>query len=62
MAVAINWEWVASKMQSLRHGFAKRTTKISPLLTLSFKCRTVYPVKFCCSVTGEVGRVLLFSY
>jgi len=35
-------ERVASKMQSLRHGFAKRTTKISPLLTLRFKCQTAY--------------------
>ncbi|MFP4124606.1 MAG: hypothetical protein ACLFWI_27150 [Coleofasciculus sp.] len=32
---------VASQMQSLRHGFAKRTTaRISPLLALGFKCRT----------------------
>ena len=29
-------------MQSLRHGFAKRTTKISQFLTLWFKCRTAY--------------------
>jgi len=28
-------------MQSLRHGFAKRTTaRIAPLLILRFKCRT----------------------
>jgi len=34
---------VASKMQSLRHGFAKRTTaKIAPLLILRFKCQTAY--------------------
>jgi len=38
----LNWVSVASKMQSLRHGFAKRITKISPLLTLRSKCRTVY--------------------
>ena len=31
---------VASKMQSLRHGFAKRTTaRIALLLILRFKCR-----------------------
>ncbi len=38
----LNWVLVASKMQSLRHGFAKRTTMIAPLLTLRFKCRTAY--------------------
>jgi len=32
----------ASKMQSLRHGFAKRTTRILPFLTLRFKYRTAY--------------------
>ncbi|MFW5763748.1 hypothetical protein [Coleofasciculus sp.] len=31
----LNWVLVASKMQSLRHGFAKRTTRIAPLLILS---------------------------
>jgi len=36
----LNWVLVASKMQSLRHGFAKRTTRIAPLLILRFKCRT----------------------
>ncbi|MEQ8386364.1 MAG: hypothetical protein RH949_28820 [Coleofasciculus sp. A1-SPW-01] len=29
-------------MQSLRHGFAKRTTRIAPSLILRFKCRTAY--------------------
>jgi len=38
----LNWVLVASKMQSLRHGFAKRTTILSPLLILRFKCRTAY--------------------
>ncbi len=40
----LNWVWVlvASKMQSLRHGFAKRTTRIAPLLILRFKCRIAY--------------------
>ncbi|MFW5666597.1 MAG: hypothetical protein ACOC2Z_13830, partial [Coleofasciculus sp.] len=37
-----NWEWVARKMQSLRHGFAKRITTILQLLALRFKCRTAY--------------------
>jgi len=32
----LNWVLVANKMQSLRHGFAKRTTRISSLLTLRF--------------------------
>jgi len=37
----LNWVLVASKMQSLRHGFAKRSTAmISQFLTLWFKCRT----------------------
>gem|GEM_PF-2428634 len=31
----LNWVLVASKMQSLRHGFAKRTPTISQFLTLS---------------------------
>jgi len=38
----LNWVLVANKMQSLRHGFAKRTTRISSLLTLRFKCRTAH--------------------
>ncbi|MEQ8995801.1 MAG: hypothetical protein RID53_04755 [Coleofasciculus sp. B1-GNL1-01] len=38
----LTWVLVASKMQSLRHGFAKRTTRLSPLLILRFKCRTAY--------------------
>jgi len=42
----LNWALVASKMQSLRHGFAKRTTRIYTLLTLRLKSRTAYPVSF----------------
>ncbi|MFP4100962.1 ATP-binding protein [Coleofasciculus sp.] len=42
----LNWVLVASKMQSLRHGFAKRTPRISPLLALRFKCRTAYHPDF----------------
>ncbi|EDX73556.1 hypothetical protein MC7420_3730 [Coleofasciculus chthonoplastes PCC 7420] len=38
----LNWVLVAGKMQSLRHGFAKRTTRLVPLLTLRFKCPTAY--------------------
>jgi hypothetical protein len=51
----LNWVLVASKMQSLRHGFAKRTTRIAPLLILRFKCRTAYPTKFWhCSVSMNI--------